>query len=60
MEISLSVWQAGVASGSRMTRILLSDKDGVTAEPEEYECRNGKITLTLPAKGAVVLKNSAM
>lgn len=60
MEISLSVWQAGVTSGSRMTRILLSDKDGVTAEPEEYECRNGKITLTLPAKGAVVLKNSAM
>ena len=58
MELTLSVWQAGVANGSRMTRIILSDKEGVTAGAEEYECQNGKIALTLPARGAVVLKNS--
>ena len=57
MDISLSVWQAGVLSYSKMTRILLTDREGFTEEEKEYECRNGKINLTLPAKAAVVLRS---
>lgn len=57
MDVTLSVWQAGVLSHSKMTRILLTDREGFTDEEEEYECRGGKISLTLPAKAAAVLRN---
>lgn len=57
-EISLSVWQAGIENGKKMKRILLTGKELVTEEPEIYECVNGKITLELPAKAAVVLENA--
>jgi len=57
LEVSLSVWEVGVQYGSKMQRILLSSREGVTTEPEEYECVKGKIDLTLPAKAAAVLWN---
>ena len=57
LEVSLSVWEVGVQYGSKMQRILLSSREGVTTEPEEYECAKGKIDLTLPAKAAAVLWN---
>lgn len=57
MEVSLSVWEVGVQYGSKMQRILLSSQEGVTTEPEEYECVKGKINLTLPPRAAAVLWN---
>ena len=56
LEITLSVWEAGITGGRKVKRLILTDRNGVTDEPEEYLCENGKIRLTLPAKGAVVLK----
>ena len=56
LEITLSVWEAGITGGRKVKRLILTDRDGVTEEPEEYLCENGKISLTLPAKGAVVLE----
>lgn len=57
LEVSLSVWEVGVQYGSKMQRLLLSSQEGVTTEPEEYECVKGKINLTLPPKAAAVLWN---
>lgn len=57
VELSLSVWQAGVMNNRSLTRIMLTDSEGFTQEEEEYMCRNGKIRLTLSAKAAVVLRS---
>lgn len=56
MELTLSVWQAGIPGGSSLVRLMLSSSEGFTEEPETYRCENGQICLELPAKAAIVLK----
>lgn len=56
LEVTLSVWQAGALSGSEFLRLIETSRDGVTDEPKIYKVTGRSLTLTLPPKGAVVLK----
>ena len=52
----MRVWQTGVPRESVLTRLMLTDSNGYTTEPEEYEVVNGRLKITLPSTSAVVLK----
>lgn len=55
-QVSLSVWQAGVESHSRMELLIRTDQNGFTLEKEVYTVTDGKVFVTLPPFSAVVLR----
>ncbi|MBO4265884.1 MAG: alpha-glycosidase [Lachnospiraceae bacterium] len=55
-EMDMRVWQTGVPRESKLTRLMLTDADGFSTEPEEYEVVNGRLTITMPGTSAIVLK----
>ena len=55
-EIEMRVWQTGIPRESKLTRLIMTDADGFTTDPEEYEIENGRLRITLPKTSAVVLK----
>ena len=55
-EIEMRVWITGVARESKLTRLMMTDENGYTTEPEEIDVVNGSIKITLPKTSAVVLK----
>ncbi len=55
-EIDMRVWMTGIPRESKVTRLMLSDAESFTTEPEEYEITGGRLKITLPKTAAVVLK----
>ena len=55
-EIEMRVWITGVERESKLTRLMLTDAEGFTTEPEEIDVVNGSIKVTLPKTSAIVLK----
>ena len=55
-EVEMRVWHTGIPRESSVTRLMMTDADGFTTEPEEVQVVNGSIKLTLPKTSAVVLK----
>lgn len=54
--IDMRVWQTGVPRESELTRLMYSDENGYSTEPEKYIVKNGHLQITLPKFCAVVLK----
>ena len=57
-KLTVAVWPAGVGMKQTMTRILYTDAEGFSEEPEYFTVENGKLHLTLPGTSAVVLRTS--
>ena len=55
-EIEMRVWYTGVPRESKLVRLMLTDSEGFTTEPEEIDVVNGSIKITLPKTSAVVYK----
>ena len=56
-EVRVPVWQAEVAEGHNMARVMYSYEDGYIGEFEEYIVKDGNISLMMGKKSAIVLKN---
>ena len=56
-EVRVLVWQAEVAEGHNMARVMYSYEDGYIGEFEEYIVKEGNISLMMGKKSAIVLKN---
>ncbi len=54
--ITLSVWDMGCPREGRLRRLMLTDCDGFTIEPEYYSVRAGKTEITLKATAGIILK----
>ena len=52
----VSVWELGIPRDAKMTRLMLTDRNGFSTEPVEYPLRAGKVTVTLPPKSGIVLQ----
>lgn len=53
---SFSVWYLGIPKETFLTRILSTSEEGYTLEKAEVPVKSGKISITLPKTGALVLK----
>lgn len=56
IEWSGSVWTAGIPSSCRVKRLLLTYGTGFTTETEEFTVSLGKLQVTVPATGGIVLR----
>ena len=56
MTKEVSVWELGIPRDAKMTRLMLTDRNGFSTEPVEYPLRAGKVTVTLPPESGVVLQ----
>ena len=52
----LSLWDMGCPRDGRVKRLMLTDCDGFTTEPEYYDVRAGKVKITLKATAGIILK----
>jgi len=52
---SLEVWALGVPKTSVMKRVMLTDENGFSMEPAEYDVAGGRLTITLGKTSAAVL-----
>ena len=50
------VWMTGIASDCRIKRLILTGDTGFTTEPMEYEVKKGKLKISVPKTGGVILK----
>ena len=50
------VWYMGVPRNCIMKRLMLTNKDGYTADKQEYPVVMGRVSVTVPAVGAVILR----
>lgn len=55
----LPVWQVGVFPDHRMQRLIFTNADGFTTEPEEYLVDSEELIVTLPPTSAMVLLDVA-
>ena len=46
----------GIPRESKVTRLMLTDADSFTTDPEEYVIEGGRLKITLSKTSAVVLK----
>ncbi|MBR5798881.1 MAG: alpha-glycosidase [Lachnospiraceae bacterium] len=53
----LWVWALGCPKTGEMKRLILTHKDGYTTEEAVYPISSGKVTVQLPANGAIVLRH---
>ena len=51
------VWPAEMERKTRLERIMFTQPDSYSLEPEIYEVNNGRVKITLPANCAVILRN---
>lgn len=56
-EVTVPVWRAEVNDGDCMARVIYSYDRGYVREFEEYIVKDGKVTLMMGEKSAIVLKN---
>ena len=53
---AVPVWQIGCAADGVLENYLMTSRDGFSAYHFHYSIKNGMAEITLPPKGAVVLK----
>ncbi len=49
------VWTAGIPLDCGIKRLILTHDTGFTTETQEYRVKNGKLRITIPATGGVIL-----
>ena len=53
--VVLEAWECGALNGSNMTQVIQSYEEGYSLESIDYPVVNGKITINVPARAAIVL-----
>ena len=53
----LTVWYLGVPRECTMKQLMLTTAEGYTTEEKEYPVVSGKVTVTLPATSAIILRH---
>ncbi|MBO5292451.1 MAG: glycoside hydrolase family 13 protein [Lachnospiraceae bacterium] len=53
----VSVWELGIPRNAVLEQLMMTTAGGYTTEQKEYLVLSGKVTVTLPATSAVVLKH---
>ena len=56
MNRNVSIWQLGIPKECKVKTLMLTHAEGYSTEPKEYASVAGKISVTLPATSALVLK----
>ena len=54
--VKIAIWDMGASLEGTMERLMLTDCDGFTTEPAEYEIHAGKVEITLKATAGILLK----
>lgn len=54
---NISVWEAGIPKETILTQLMESDGNGYSTERKEYTVISGKISVRIPATGAIVLRH---
>ena len=57
VNVAVSVWQIGVADGSRMEQQLMSVAESFTKVPDIYVVTDGYLMVAMPRTSAVILKD---
>ncbi len=52
----MSVWYLGIPKECTMKQLMLTTAEGYTIEEKEYPVVSGKVTVTLPATSAIILR----
>ena len=52
----LAVWYLGVPKECTMKQLMLTTAEGYSTEEKEYPVVSGKVTVTLPATSAIILR----
>lgn len=52
----MSVWYLGIPKECTMKQLILTTAEGYTVEEKEYAVISGKVTVTLPATSAIILR----
>ena len=52
------LWTLGIRRNATLKQIMLTTDEGFTDETEEYWMENGRITITLPAHSAMILRHA--
>lgn len=56
---NLSVWEIGVPRESVLKQVLESDENGYSTESREHTVISGKLTVTIPKTGVLILRHVA-
>ena len=56
MNRNVSIWQLGIPKECKVKTLMLTHEEGYSTEQKEYASVAGKISVTLPATSALVLK----
>lgn len=54
-KISVPVWQVGITQQEKLKRLIMSNENDFTLEPDSYLVQGGVLEVTLPAISAMVL-----
>ncbi len=57
---TLHVTDLGVPKEAMLTELIRTDENGFSTEPKQYPVINGKLTITIPKTGAIVLKHRGL
>ena len=52
----MSVWYLGIPKECTVKQLMLTTAQGYTTEEKEYPVIAGKVTVTLPATSAIILR----
>ncbi|WP_343207970.1 alpha-glycosidase [Anaerolentibacter hominis] len=58
LTVTIPIWIAGVLDKDRLVSLIATDRDGYSLEAEMYDSYQGKVEVTLPPCGGIVLKNT--
>ena len=54
--VQVPAWELGILDGQKLTRVMLTDRDGYNVGLAEYEVQDGIVTIEMPANSSVLLK----
>ena len=57
-QVEIPVWECGVPDGSIMRQAIISERDSFRVNDAQYEVKNGKISINMPAFSSVILVNA--
>ncbi len=55
-KVTIPVWQIGIASGKEVEQLIFTDETGFNTLPKYFTIQNGCLTIELPAKSSVILR----
>lgn len=53
--VQVPVWELGIFDGQKLTRVMLTDRDGYNVGLAEYEVQDGFVTIDMPASSSALL-----